>query len=109
MLEFQLFLAFLFLPVLVGGIRLGAVAFTRLKCAHLGFLEARSDLLRSGTKVDLRKDCGHGIRERIRLLPLEALDRSGERPGFPSWAPLSSSWPSPEESDWLSEPDISAP
>ena len=107
MIEFQWAVLLLLIPLAGGAVRLGWLEFTRIRCGLLAFRNARNELLLTAEPVTHVEPCGGGLEGRIRLLPLDRLDRTGRDSRYSEV--FSFSWPSALEPDSGSPPDTFAP
>ena len=100
MIEFNIAVILIILPLVLGGASWFWISFERISCAHRAFSRARHQLIQTHQPVTYHTRCG-GIEESVRLVPLEALDQDkgaldfGDliTEGSELWEALSLSWP----------------
>ena len=106
MSEHLLVFCLVWTPLLTLGLRWGFLESEKARCGLSAFLHARARLARENREVLTTLECKNGIREVIRLKPLDAIHDRGPplwdlevRRALSLWAPLWRSSPSSPEPD----------
>ena len=76
LLEFNLALLLVVLPLLAGALAWYTSEWSRSKCAHQTFNQARAKLIQTNLAVELTSQCAP-MSETVKLVPLDTLDQNG--------------------------------